>query len=428
MEIKRRPFHWMVFVNIPAALLVGLWVPVRIVFFGSFPDADAVVDGLFMAVVALRLWVHNTTFTERRNAKNIQLIHRSLSLLGELLVALPLVSVMTPAWGPSARYLFLFKFLFLRCVLDIRRVLDSTDKLHPAVVRLVPVTLVMPLVVHAIACGWVGLGSGTAGPHPDRLFEYGRAVYWAVTTLCTVGYGDIAGRTLPQMFYANAVMIVGVAFFGYVLTNVASLIARLDAVRDEYLTFLDKVEGFMRYNDLPAALRTRVRSYYRYLWESRRGYDDSSLMADLPSKLRMEINLHRHAEFIKKVPVLSDAAPELVQDIVGQLQPLVVVPGEKIFCAGEPGSAMYFIHRGAVQIISPDGLTLATLPPGAFFGEMALLTSNRRNATAQTVDYCELSVLSREAFDRVLHRHPAFEKHVWETVAQRTPPSPSAPL
>ena len=162
-----------------------------------------------------------------------------------------------------------------------------------------------------------------------------------------------------------------------------------------------------------------MRAYYRYIWESRNGYDDSTVLSSLPTKLRAEVALHLNAEIIDKVPLLKGADQDCLQDIVLQLKPLVVVPGEKIFHVGEPGDSMYFIHRGPVEIVSAEGRTLATLQPGSFFGEMALLTTNPRTATAKAADYCDLFVLSRTAFESVLSRYPTFAEHIQEVARQR---------
>ena len=418
--MNRRRFHWLVYYNIPAALFIGVWLPLRMVFVGEIQWLDILTDVSMLVLILVRFIKRDSTFTERRSPEKKSNFRRRTSLVVDILAALPLVSVCELIFGGSFAYLFVFKLLCLRRIYDVRKVLDTYDSLHLVIARLVPMALVMPLVVHLLATGWVALGSGTAGPHEDKYFEYGRAVYWTITTLATVGYGDIAGKTLPQMFYSNLTMIVGVAFFGYVLSNVASLLARLDSARQEYLSLLDKVEVFMRYNELPVDIRSKVRSYYRYLWESRKGYDDSFILSNLPTKLRAEVSLHLNAEIIEKVPLLKGADQDLLQDIVLQLKPLVVVPGEKIFHFGEPGEAMYFIHRGPVEIVAQDGKILATLQPGSFFGEMALLTTNPRSATARACDYCDLFILSREAFDRVLHRYPDFEKHVQEIADQRS--------
>ncbi len=384
---------------------LGIWLPVRIVFYGRTPMLDLLVDTLVIALVASEI-----RLAQRLSWKNI-----------DLLAALPLMTLVNMFETGGADYgaFFFCKIILCRKVMNIRKITDSHDEMHPVLARLLPMAFVIPIVVHSVACGWVWLGSGTAGPADDKWFEYGRSLYWTFTTLTTVGYGDISAKTLPQMGYASMTMVIGVAFFGYVLSNVASVLARLDSAREEYLSLLDKVEAFMRFNEVPPELRTKVRAYYRYIWESRNGYDDSTVLSSLPTKLRAEVALHLNAEIIEKVPLLKGADQDCLQDIVLQLKPLVVVPGEKIFHAGEPGDAMYFIHRGPVDIVSQEGRTLATLQPGSFFGEMALLTTNPRTATAKAADYCDLFVLSRTAFESVLARYPDFAEHIHEVARQR---------
>lgn len=419
-EVKRRPFHRLVYFSVPAAFLISLWLPVRVVFFSRPSFRDGLVEAVVLLLVVVRLALRESIVTDRRNLKTKSSFLKYVSLTADIVTAVPWVTILSPLIGPAARLFFLLKLLYARRILDIRRILDSHDSLHPAITRLLPMALILPVMVHLIACGWVWLGSGTAPAGATPVVDYCRAVYWTITTLCTVGYGDISARTVPQMFYANLTMTMGVAFFGYILSNMASLIARLDATRDEYLSQLDRVDGFMRYNGLSARLRTKVRAYYRYLWDSRSGYDDSSVLSALPTKLRVEVSIEMNAEMIEKVPVLKGASQDLLEEIVLELKPAIVVPEEVIFRAGAPGDAMYFIHRGAVDILSREGDVVATLEAGAFFGEMALLASQPRNASARAVDYCELFVLSREVFLAVLKRHPDFEKHVRDIASSRT--------
>lgn len=386
------------------SFLLGIWLPVRIVFYNPSMWIDAFVDAAVMILVAAEFKAEG-----RFNWKN-----------PDWIAALPLMTFTDLTNSTAIASLFFFiKLTLVRRVMGITKLTDKHDNLHPVLARLLPMMFVIPVVVHAIACGWVFLGSGTAGPSDDRWFEYGRALYWTFTTLTTVGYGDISAKTLPQMAYASMTMVVGVAFFGYVLSNVASVLARMDSAREEYLSLLDKVEAFMRYNEVPPEIRSKVRQYYRYIWESRNGYDDSTVLASLPTKLRAEVSLFLNSEIIEKVPILKGADQDCLQDIVLKLKPLTIVPGEKVFHAGEPGDAMYFIHRGPVDIVSSEGRTLATLQPGSFFGEMALLTSNARTATAQAADYCDLFVLSRMDFESVLSRYPSFAEHIHDVARQR---------
>jgi hypothetical protein len=76
-----------------------------------------------------------------------------------------------------------------------------------------------------------------------------------------------------------------------------------------------------------------------------------------------------------------------------------------LFEDGDPGDALYLLLAGSVEIIKA-GRTIATLPPGTAFGEMALLDEPTRSATAVAATPCEALVISRDAFFGLLRANP----------------------
>jgi len=91
-----------------------------------------------------------------------------------------------------------------------------------------------------------------------------------------------------------------------------------------------------------AAAPTR---YHAYLWENRLGYDESTVLADLPDSLRTEVAVFLRRDFIERAPLFQGASHELVRDMALQLRPVVFTPGDFIFRAGQYGNNMYFISR-----------------------------------------------------------------------------------
>ena len=56
-----------------------------------------------------------------------------------------------------------------------------------------------------------------------RLLYYTTAFYWAVTTLATVGYGDVKGYTWQEYCFNMFVEFIGIAFFSFVLGSINSI-------------------------------------------------------------------------------------------------------------------------------------------------------------------------------------------------------------
>jgi voltage-gated potassium channel len=274
------------------------------------------------------------------------------------------------------------------------------------------------LTAHWLACGWLAL----TGPFDvnDKWGSYIHSLYWCVTTLTTVGYGDVTPITKVQEIYTMLVMILGVGMYGYVIGNVATLLANIDMARAQYLSNMERLSTFMKYRDIPSNLQRRIYEYYSYLWEHRLGFDESAVLSELPGSLQAEVSLVLKGDLITKVPFLRGASHELIRDIAFELHPVVFSPGTWIFQAGEMGRHLYFISHGKVEVIAPDGKTIyTTLEDGDFFGEIALISNQPRTASVRTIDYCDLYTIDRDTFQRILTHYPDFEKHIQEVAQMR---------
>jgi hypothetical protein len=197
------------------------------------------------------------------------------------------------------------------------------------------------------------------------------------------------------------------------------IISRSDAAREHHMDNLDKIETFIRLHHIPTHLRSKIRAYYHYLWVNKKGYQDHSLLEDLPTKIQSELFFYINKSIVEKVPFLRGADKELIEDLMNELEPRIYVPGERIFRVDEHGDALYIIHSGEVEILSRENAKIVDLSDGAFFGEMALISDQPRSATAKASTFCDIYLLQREAFDRVTAAYPQFETHLQEIVRDR---------
>jgi hypothetical protein len=132
---------------------------------------------------------------------------------------------------------------------------------------------------------------GKTGPPSQEATRHYLTHWFTFDLLATVGYGDITPSTNAQTIYAMVVMILGVGVYGYVIGNVASLLANLDRARAHYLANLERLATFLAYRHVPPHLQRRIYEYYNHLWENRLGYDESAILAELPSMLKTEVSL-----------------------------------------------------------------------------------------------------------------------------------------
>jgi CRP/FNR family cyclic AMP-dependent transcriptional regulator len=115
-------------------------------------------------------------------------------------------------------------------------------------------------------------------------------------------------------------------------------------------------------------------------------------------------------QFLHSLDLFADLKGVELGTLAQALHARTYRPGEVIFVQGDIGRALFILESGKVELTrqGPDGVpvVLYTLKPGEFFGEMALLESLPRSATATAVDATRLHLLYRTKLDVLLHANP----------------------
>ncbi len=172
------------------------------------------------------------------------------------------------------------------------------------------------------------------------------ALWWAVATLTTTGYGDVVPITPLGRLVAAFVMICGLGVFGLWAGILAT--------------------GF--------ATQTR-RDNFLKTWET-----------------------------VTKVPFFAALGPAAIADVTHMLRTMDLPARAMIIRKGQAGDCMYFIADGEVEVDLPG--KKVRLGEGAFFGEMALLGNNLRSANITTTRVSRLLVLDLVDFRMLMARHP----------------------
>ncbi|MFO7029822.1 cyclic nucleotide-binding protein [Limnospira fusiformis CCALA 023] len=309
---------------------------------------------------------------------------------------------------------------------------ETNVEINPALVRMTELVLIIFLIDHWVACIWFWIGKSMIAYGDSWLInsnldtapiatQYMKSLYWSITTLTTVGYGDITPTSNLEIAFTLVVMILGVSMYAFIIGNVASVVSSLDASQARFREQLDQVQSYMRDRKIPAFLQAQVRDYYQYLWECNRDTSfDRDFLDEIPNSLKTKIYLYLYQELLEKVPLFKNADPACIEALVVKLKPRILPPNDYIIREEQLGHEMYFIQRGEVQAFSEKtGKVYRIMSAGSFFGEIALVYSTRRTASVKTLSYCELFVLLKEDFDSVLDNYPHFAKQVKEIAQQR---------
>jgi voltage-gated potassium channel len=194
---------------------------------------------------------------------------------------------------------------------------------------------------------------------PDKLGTIPDAMWWAIVTLGTIGYGDIVPMTLLGKLIAAVTIFCGLVMVALPVGIIATAFAEMIHRRDFVVTW----------------------------------------------------------GMVAKVPLFSELEAGDIADIMRLLRAQTVEPGAVIARRGDPAHSMYFIAAGEVEVAMPD--KAVRLSSGHFFGEVAVLRRARRSATATALTRTNLLVLDAHDLHALMEREPRVAARMREMVKQR---------
>jgi hypothetical protein len=277
-------------------------------------------------------------------------------------------------------------------------------------------------IAHWTACWWFFVGNQDSAVYPttwvttakiiDKSYatQYITSLYWAFTTMTTVGYGDITPYTINEKLYAMFTMILACGVFAYTVGSIGSLVSKQNAVENAYREQIVAVNRYMKKKSLPYDLQFRVRRYLEYVWENKKksNMDEKQILSLLSEPLRDEIYTHIHGVVIKRCTVFQENYdPHFISLLTKALESETFAPGDVIFNDGEFSNKIYFIQNGTVDIFHGKTNSIySVLSSGLYFGEIAFFIERARCASARCVDFVDLLSLSRSSVNYLLDKFP----------------------
>jgi voltage-gated potassium channel len=194
---------------------------------------------------------------------------------------------------------------------------------------------------------------------PDDFGSIPAALWWAIVTMTTTGYGDVVPHTVLGRMLAGIVMVSGILVFALWAGILAT--------------------GY--------AEETRRREFLR-TWD-----------------------------LVAKVPFFHDVGAAVIADVTQLLRPRDYPAGAAIMRRGERGDCMYFVASGELEIRGrPESISYG---PGDFFGELALLTGDPRNATIVATKPSTLLRLDIVDFRQLLGRQADLARVIHDEAERR---------
>lgn len=303
---------------------------------------------------------------------------------------------------------------------------------NPAALRVIKYFVSILLLIHWLACFWFYSAFASAFPPDswvaragiagaDAVIQYIRSLYWTITTMTTVGYGDITPARTQEYILAGVIMIMGASLYAFIIGSIASLLNGIHAAKNRHWERIESVTEFLRGQQVPSTLNAEVRNYYEHIWERNRGVDKNQMLDDLPAPLRLRVLLHLAENILETVPLFKYCSEPLRNALLTCLESRTYTPDSLIAHEGERGKCIFFVAEGSVEIVSVENSkSYGTLSDGDYFGFMSLTLGERRTASVRALGFCELLILDQSDLGRIKEEFPEFSEVLKRVSAERT--------
>ncbi|XP_053345115.1 potassium voltage-gated channel subfamily H member 5a isoform X1 [Clarias gariepinus] len=252
-----------------------------------------------------------------------------------------------------------------------------------------------------------GSGQWEGGPSKDTL--YISSLYFTMTSLTTIGFGNIAPTTDGEKIFSVAMMMVGSLLYATIFGNVTTIFQQMYTNTNRYHEMLNNVRDFLKLYQVPKGLSERVMDYIVSTWAMSKGIDTEKVLSICPKDMRADICVHLNRQVFNEHPAFRLASDGCLRSLAVEFQTTHCAPGDLIFHAGESVDTLCFVVSGSLEVIQDDEV-IAILGKGDVFGDVFWKETTLAHACAnvRALTYCDLHVIKREALLKVLEFYTAF--------------------
>ncbi|TSQ01551.1 Potassium voltage-gated channel subfamily H member 8 [Bagarius yarrelli] len=245
---------------------------------------------------------------------------------------------------------------------------------------------------------------------PSVRSSYVTSLYFALSSLTSVGFGNVSANTDSEKIFSICTMLIGALMHAVVFGNVTAIIQRMYSRRSLYHTRTKDLKDFIRVHRLPKALEQRMLECFQTTWSVNNGIDVSELLKDFPDELRADIAMHLNKELLQ-LPLFESASRGCLRSLSLIIKTSFCAPGEFLIRQGDALQAIYFVCSGSMEVLK-DNTVLAILGKGDLIGSDSLTREQviKTNANVKALTYCDLQYISLKGLREVLRLYPEYSQ------------------
>lgn len=237
--------------------------------------------------------------------------------------------------------------------------------------------------------------------------KYMAAFYWAVITSSTIGYGDIIPVNKFEVGLAISIIIIGVAYYSYVIGNLSFIFASILGQENETARRKAQIKKFLNVHDYPEEIIDSI---------TIKKEEVEGIIEILPTNLKAQMFLVLYKEPISCIKILQNKDPHFIIDYLPRLQPIVVKSNTIIMSKNTFPADIFFVYKGSVKNKSNDKI----FSEGSVIGETDIIYNREtRLETFVAIKETYLLQLDRTTLENLMEEIPEIKFQIEEIAHAR---------
>ncbi|KAL3668734.1 hypothetical protein V7S43_006029 [Phytophthora oleae] len=319
-------------------------------------------------------------------------------------------------------------------------------------VRLLKLLAPVMIIAHYVGCFWYYMsadrdasdawwGSPTVFfEDPDSILsKYIASIYWAITTMTTVGFGDIYPVNDLEKGYCILVLISGTTLFAYVVGTVIEVASNSKSLMNREHEMVQRVNAYIKERGVSSEFIVACQEHLRFVDAEKTFFVENSLFDALSYSLRSEVILLLNEGVISKTRFFDKKPKWFLTLVLPRLVPQFFLEGDILIYQDNPVSGIFFVMNGAViaktrhfttahtsgrshssvdPIMADQQGTIAKIYEGEFFGYKETLTETVARYNLFAMRATGTYLLPRECLDEFECQYPRVMDEIRSLIIQ----------
>ncbi|XP_067041117.1 potassium voltage-gated channel subfamily H member 6-like [Acropora muricata] len=397
--------------------------------------ANLLVDLFFIIDIPINFRsavIVKDTYEVITDAKRIAILYLKSWFLVDFVAAIPLEFMIDPQHERATTLTGLLKTARLLRLVRVTRKIDRYSEYGVAAIFLL--MCLFTLTSHWLACVWHAIGQVEARDNtgwlaaladeigkpinesnlssgPSLSIRYISSLYFTLSSLTTVGFGNIAPSTNDEKIFGVFVMIMGALMYASIFGNLTVILQRLCVQSSKQHGDLHLIREFAKFHKIPTVLKEIMEDHV--LQESLfvKADDLQTVLKMFPSTLQTDICLHIHDELLRHNSAFRAAVPSCKRSLASKLKVQHFLPRQYIVKQGDPVDKVIFILKGTVDVIG-DGQKIVGIGRGdtVYCDDNSIKNKSRATASLLVQAHTLIHYIDWTDLSSILRDFPSFRE------------------